>query len=59
MNDTCAFDQDWSFGKTYAVEKGYEVWYMECMELVQVRFTHNISQGVRYVQIRFNGCTGG
>jgi hypothetical protein len=29
--DICALDQVLSFGETYAVEKGYEVWYMKCM----------------------------
>ena len=32
---------------------------MESMEPVQVRFIHNISQGVSKVDIRFNGCPGG
>jgi len=28
------------------MEKGHEIWYMECKEPVKFRFTYNRSQGI-------------
>jgi len=41
------------------MEKGYEIWYMECKEVCigQVHLD-NSSQGINKEYIRFIGCTG-
>jgi hypothetical protein len=40
------------------MENGHEIWYMECEELVQVRFNYKSSQGIKKLKKnRFSGCT--
>jgi len=39
-----ALELDGAFGTTKAMENGYEIWNMECLESLGGRFTENSSK---------------